>query len=186
MSQVPTGDPPAREGGELLGPALREEIREMMARYPLPRSAILNALHRVQEELGWVSPQAREEVADLFGIAPAEVEALVTFYSMYHRQPVGRYVLKVCRSISCYLRGSDSLCQHLEERLGVRVGGTTPDGLFTLLPAECMAACGGAPAMQVNDRYFEEATPERVDALLESLRRGQPVPVRKPGGEALP
>lgn len=157
----------------ILSEALRQEIRAMMTRYELPRSAILNALHRVQDELGWVPPEAQAEVADLFGMPAAEVESLVTFYSMYHRRPVGRYVLKVCRSISCYLRGSDSITEHLRQRLGISLGQTTPDGLFTLLEGECLAACGGAPALQVNDRYFENATPENVDALLEDLRQGR-------------
>lgn len=158
----------------LLGEELRAEIQAMMARYPMPRSAILNALHRVQDTLGWVPPQAQAEVAELFGMEPQEVESLVTFYYMYHRKPVGRYVLKVCRSISCYLRGSDSITRHLKEKLGIGVGATTPDGTFTLVEGECLAACGGAPALQVNDLYFENATPENVDELLESLRRGDP------------
>lgn len=157
----------------ILGPELREEIQDMRARYPMPRSALLNALHRVQDVLGWVPPEAQHEVAELFGIPAADVESVVTFYYMYHRRPVGRYVFKVCRSISCWLRGSDSITAHLKARLGVEVGQTTPDGLFTLLEGECLAACGGAPALQVNDRYFEAATPEAVDELLEALRRGE-------------
>lgn len=158
--------------GRILSQELREEIQAMMARYPMPRSAILNALHRVQDVVGWVPPQAQAEVAEIFGMAPAEVESLVTFYYMYHRKPVGRYVLKVCRSISCWLRGSDALTRHLKEKLAIGIGGTTPDGTFTLVEGECLAACGGAPALQVNDLYYEDATPEKVDELLESLKRG--------------
>lgn len=158
----------------ILSQELRAEIEAMMARYPMPRSAILNALHRVQDTLGWVPPEAQVEVAGIFGMEPAEVESLVTFYYMYHRKPVGRYVLKVCRSISCYLRGSDAITRHLKEKLGIGIGGTTPDGTFTLLEGECLAACGGAPALQVNDLYYENATPDKVEELLETLRRGTP------------
>jgi NADH-quinone oxidoreductase subunit E len=159
---------------KVLSEQVRRDIEEMMAAYPKPRSAILGALHRVQEELGWVPPQAQEEVAEMFGMAPAEVDSLVTFYYMYFRKPVGRYVLKVCRSISCYLRGCDGLTRHLLQRLGLKKPGeTTPDGLFTVVEAECLAACGGAPVLQVNDRFFENATLERVDQLLEDLRAGR-------------
>ena len=157
----------------ILTEGLKTEIRDMMAQYPKPKSAILTALHRIQEEFGWCPPEAQQEVAELFDMEPGDVQSLVTFYYMYHRQPVGDYVLKVCRSISCYLRGSDSITDHLRQRLGIAVGQTTPDGLFTLVEGECLAACGGAPALQVNDRYFENATPENVDALLEDLRQGR-------------
>lgn len=157
-----------------MSPEIRRDIEELMRRYPRPRSAILPALHRVQEELGWVPEEAQAEVAGIFGLPAGEVKSLVTFYSMYHRRPVGRYVLKFCRSISCWLRGAEDLHHHLEQRLGIRLGETTPDGTFTLLHAECLAACTGAPALQVNDRYFENATPERVDELLERLGRGDP------------
>ena len=157
---------------ELLSPALQEEIRQMMASYPKPRSAILMALHRIQEELGWVPEPAQAQVADLFEMNPQDVKSLVTFYYMYHRQPVGRYVLKVCRSISCYLCGAPRLIEHLEEKLGVKLGETTSDGQFSLVGSECLAACTGAPCLQVNDRFFENATHQNVDDLLSRLKSG--------------
>lgn len=157
----------------LLNEQVRQDILALQRRYPVARSAILGALHRIQQELGWVPPEARQEVAELFDMAPAEVDSLLTFYYMYHRQPVGRYVIKVCRSVSCWLRGSDRITAHLKQRLGVELGERTPDGLFTVLEQECAAACGGAPALQINDLYFEDATPERLDELLAQLARGE-------------
>ncbi|MBI3928226.1 MAG: NADH-quinone oxidoreductase subunit NuoE [Armatimonadetes bacterium] len=173
----------------ILSEAARADIQAMMARYPRPQSAILPALHRVQEELGWVPPEAQAEIAELFRMPAANVQSMVTFYYMYHRQPVGRYVLKACRSISCWLRGSEDLIRQLEERLGIKLGETDREGLFTLVGGECLAGCAGAPVLQVNDRFFENAVPERVDELLDSLRRGDdrfppgPTCWRRPGGE---
>lgn len=161
------------ETTRVLNDEVRQDILALMSRYPMPRSAILMALHRVQDELGWVPPEAQREVAEIFGMPPAEVESLVTFYYMYYRKPMGRYVFKVCRSISCWLRGSDDITRHLKERLGVGLGETTGDGLFSVVEGECLAACGGAPAVQINDRFFENATPESLDGLIEQLRRGE-------------
>lgn len=151
---------------------LKDEIRHLMAQYPKPRSAILPALHRIQEELGWVPEEAQAEVAEIFEMPPHDVQSVVTFYYMYHRAPVGRYVIKVCKSISCYLMGCDKLIDHLQNKLGVKVGETTPDDQFTLITGECMAACAGAPCLQVNDRFFENASNDRVDELLEALKKG--------------
>ena len=158
----------------MLKPELIDEIKELMSRYPKPKSAILMALHRVQEELGWVPPEAQAEVAEIFDMPAADVQSIVTFYYMYHRKPVGRYVVKVCRSISCWLRGSTELIEHLERKLEVKLGETTKDGTFTLIGGECLAACTGAPCLQVNDRFFENAAHDQVDELLERLRKGDP------------
>jgi NADH-quinone oxidoreductase subunit E len=158
----------------LIKPELRKEIEQLMAQYPMPKSAILPALHRVQEELGWVPEPAQEELAEIFGIAPQDVQSLVTFYYMYHREPVGRYVLKVCRSISCHLCGAAEVIKHLEQKLEIKLGETTPDGEFTLVGGECLAACTGAPCLQVNDRFFENASNQKLDDLLSSLKSGDP------------
>jgi NADH-quinone oxidoreductase subunit E len=160
---------------ELLSSQLKTEIREMMASYPKPKSAILMALHRIQEELGWVPDEAMAEVAELFAMPAEDVKSLVTFYYMYYRKPMGRYTLKVCKSISCYLCGSEKLIKYLEDKLEIKLGETTPDGTFSLVGSECLAACTGAPCFQVNDRFFENASNERVDDLLSRLRAGDPV-----------
>lgn len=149
-----------------------ERIKKLMAKYPKARSAILPALHVVQEQLGWVPEEAQAEVAEMFGMPAAEVRSLVTFYYMYHRKPVGRYVLKVCRSISCWLRNSDGLEHSLCEHLGVKPGEMSDDGMFTVVHGECLAACVGAPVLQVNDRFVEQCDPEKVPELIDRLRAG--------------
>lgn len=157
---------------ELLSPKLQEEIKELMASYPKPQSAILMALHRIQEELGWVPEPAQAQVAEIFGMPAQDVTTLVSFYYMYHRKPVGRYVLKICKSISCYLCGSERVIKQLEDKLEIKMGETTSDGQFSLVGSECLAACTGAPCLQVNDRFFENCSQERIDDLLARLRRG--------------
>jgi NADH-quinone oxidoreductase subunit E len=161
-------------GLKLLSEESKQRIRDLMAKYPKARSAILPALHVVQEQLGWVPEEAQEEVAEMFGMPPAEVRSLVTFYYMYHRQPVGKYVLKVCRSISCWLRNSEGVEHALCHHLGVKPGEMTEDGMFTVVHGECLAACVGAPVLQVNDRFVENCDPEKMPELIERLRRGDP------------
>lgn len=158
----------------LLSEETKNRIRELMAKYPKARSAILPALHVVQEQLGWVPEEAQDEVARLFDMPPAEVRSLVTFYYMYHRKPVGKYVLKVCRSISCWLRRSEDVEHNLCKHLGVDVGEMTEDGMFTVLHGECLAACVSAPVLQVNDRFVENVDPDKVHELVEKLRAGDP------------
>jgi NADH-quinone oxidoreductase E subunit len=155
---------------------VKARLREIIARYPSPRSGMLSCLHAVQDAEGYITPEGIAAVADAVGAKPDEVESVVTFYSMYRQRPLGRHVIKVCTSISCYLRGCDTLLAHLEQRLGVRHGETTPDGEFTLLATECLAACGMAPVLQLNDEFVENLTLEGADALLERLRRGETVP----------
>lgn len=148
----------------------RDRMRAVAAQYPSARSATLPALHIAQEEEGYITPEGVAAVADAVGVRTDEVDSVVSFYSMYFRKPVGRHVLKVCTSISCYLHGCDALLEHLEERLGVQRGETTPDGAFTLLPIECLASCGTAPVLQVNDEFVENVTLAGADALVERLR----------------
>ncbi len=155
----------------MISDAARERMRTAAGRYPSARSAMLTALHIAQDEQGYVTPEGIEAVAAALGVRADEVASVVSFYSMFHKQPVGRHVIKVCTSISCYLRGCDALLAHLEERLGVPRGGTTADGLFTVQPIECVAACGGAPVLQVNGEFVEHVTLEAADALIERLRR---------------
>jgi NADH-quinone oxidoreductase E subunit len=153
---------------------VRARMRAMAARYPSARSATLPALHLAQEAEGYVTPAGVEAVAEALGLRVDEVDSVVSFYSMFFRRPVGRSVIKVCTSISCYLRGSDALLAHMERTLGIRHGETTADGAVTLLPTECLAACGGACALQVNDEIMERVTPEGADALLTGLRTPSP------------
>lgn len=156
----------------MISEALKTRMREAVARYPSPRSAMLPCLHLVQDDLGYIPDEGVIAVADAIGVKPDEVESVITFYTMFHKQPQGHYVLKVCTSVSCYLGGCDDTLAALEARLGVRRGETTADGQFTLEAVECLAGCGMAPAMQVNGLFVEQATPERAEELVTYLKAG--------------
>jgi len=146
---------------------------EIISRYPRPKSALIPLLHLAQEQDGYVAEDAMEHIADLIGVTPAEVLGTCSFYEMFKREPVGDYVVNVCTNIACMLLGGEELLHHLETRLGVRPGSTTPDGTFTLEDVECIAACTEAPCLQVNYRYFYKVTPDAADALIEDLRAGR-------------
>lgn len=152
----------------------RARFDELVGRYPNRRAAMLPALWLVQRQEGWISAEAMEFVAGLLGVSPVEVQEVVSFYTMYDRRLPGLYKLQVCRTLSCALMGAYDVIRHLEERLGIHDGETTPDGLFTLQEVECLGSCGTAPMMQVNDTFVENLTRERVDELLERLRVEQP------------
>lgn len=158
-----------------------ERINAYKQRYPNPQSALLPALHVAQNELGWVSREVMEEVADLIGITPDQVEQVASFYTMYYTEPVGTYVLEVCKTAPCSYLGADEIIDYIGRRLGIQAGQTTEDGMFTLFKVECLAACHRAPVMQVNHRYYQDLTPERVDALIESARNQQLEAAGAPG-----
>jgi len=149
---------------------MKEGFQAILRRYPDKRSALLPILHLIQEEQGCLSDEAMIEVAELLGLKPVEVREVATFYTMFNFRPVGRYHIQVCHNLSCSLLGAESLIAHLEERLQIRAGETTPDNLFTLNRVECLGSCGTAPVMQINDDYYENLTKEKVDVILESLR----------------
>ena len=130
-------------------------------------------LHVLQEQDGYLSPDGIEDVAELLELTPAEVRGTASFYDMFHLEPVGRYLVAVCTNIACMLDGAYELLEHMQEDLGVHPGGTTPDGVFTLEDAECLALCGNAPCVTVNWRFFGDMTPERWDALAGDLRAGR-------------
>jgi len=155
-----------------LNTEIRERAKELVALYPQPRSALIPLCHLAQEQDGWLRPEAMEEIADLCGVTAAEVQGTATFYDMLHTEPVGTYVVSVCTNIACLLDGALDLLQHAESTLGVRHGGTTPDGVFTLEESECLADCDRTPCVQVNHRYVGAQTPETFDALVADLRAG--------------
>ena len=159
-----------------LSEARRQRIHDLLKQYPSSRSALLPALHIVQEEFGYVPAGPMIEVAAMLDILPGDVEQVVTFYRMYNQHPVGRFQVKVCDSISCYLRGSDELLTQGRQKLGVGLNETTPDGQITLAKIECLAACGAAPCLQVNDEYLYNVTPEQFDEVLETLKTAQENP----------
>ena len=150
--------------------ALTAELTTLRGHYPVPKAALVPVLRRVQQQLGWITPEAREWVAQVLSITPMEVHEVVSFYPMLFGQPVGRHVIHLCRTLSCDACGGKELWQHLEQRLGVTRGGTTADGRFTLLSAECLASCGSAPVMLIDNERHEHLTPAAVDKLLEAAR----------------
>jgi NADH-quinone oxidoreductase subunit E len=164
-----------------LSPQNVEVAQTIIGRYPERRSGMIPLLHLAQEQDGYVSPDAMEHIGELVDATPAEVRGVATFYEMFKEHPVGTYLVGVCTNLSCMILGADELLEHTEEQLGVKVGSTTPDGTFTLEAMQCLAACGGAPCLQVNYRYFEHVTPERVDGILAALRDG-----RDPEGQSIP
>lgn len=148
------------------------EFAAILSRYPEKRSAVLPFLHLVQREQGYLSPAAMEEVARRLELMPMQVLEVATFYSWFNLKPVGKHRLQVCHNLSCTLRGAEQILATLRDALRIQEDGTTPDGLFTLQRVECLASCGTAPVMQVNDEYYEDLTPEKARALLEEWRAG--------------
>jgi NADH-quinone oxidoreductase E subunit len=149
----------------------KQRMRDLAARYPIARSAVLPSLHIAQQEEGYITKVGLQTVAEVLNLTVDDVESVATFYTMYYHKPAGKKVIKVCTSISCYLRNCDALLEHLEQRLGIKCGETTPDGNYTLLPIECLASCGTAPVLQVNDEFVENVTPAMADALIDELNR---------------
>ncbi len=151
--------------------ARMREIRTLIKRYPSPRSALLPVLHMAQQDFGFLSLEVQRMVADLLGLHPMRVREVVTFYTMFREQPCGKYLLEVCTNASCMLNGAGELVRHLCDMLGIEVGGTTPDGLFTVAEVECAGACAGAPVVQVNNIYHERVDTEHLAELVDRLRR---------------
>jgi NADH-quinone oxidoreductase E subunit len=155
-----------------LTPERLERARDLIALYPSARSALVPLCHLAQEQDGWLTPGAIDEIAGLLGVTAAEVRGTASFYDMLHTEPVGRYVISVCTNIACLLNGAAELLEHAEGSLGVGVGGTTADGAFSLEEAECLADCDRTPCVQVNHRYVGAQTPASFDALVAELRAG--------------
>jgi NADH-quinone oxidoreductase subunit E len=150
-----------------------EEIRDIRAelgRYPTARAAAPEALRIVQRSRGWVSTEAVRDIAAFLGLGAEEVEGVATFYNLIYRRPVGRHVILVCDSVSCWIMGYEDVRRRLEERLGIGLGQTTSDGRFTLLPIACLGVCHRAPAMIVDGDLHEKLTPEALDRILEEYR----------------
>jgi NADH-quinone oxidoreductase subunit E len=148
------------------------QLEQILERYPNKMAACIPVLHLCQEaNQNWVSPEVIAFVSQRLDLSPAHVEGVVTFYTLFNQQPVGKHQVWVCRTLSCALRGSEKILAHCEKRLGCHVGGTSKDGKVTLRTAECLASCGTAPMMQVDKKYYENLTVEKVDRLLDELTR---------------
>lgn len=150
-----------------------KKVKEVIARYPegKQKSALIPVLHMAQDEFGgWLDTPVMDYVAELLNILPIEVYEVATFYTMFNMKPVGKHVLEVCRTGPCMVSGCDDIIEYIKQKLGINEGETTPDGLFTLKPAECLGACGYAPMMQLGKTYREHLTKEKVDKLIDELR----------------
>ncbi len=150
-----------------------DTAREIVSRYPVPRSALIPLLHLAQEQHGWVTSDAMRQIAELCDVTPAEVKGTGSFYEMFKFGPVGSYLINVCTNISCMLVGGEELLDHAQQRLGVKTGGTTDDGMFTLEDVECIAACTEAPCLQVNYRYRLRVSNDEFDEMIDDIRAGR-------------
>jgi NADH-quinone oxidoreductase subunit E len=149
----------------------RERLDKILSRYPESRAALLPALNLAQELRGHISPETMQEVAVLLDLPEAYVRGVTSFYTMYNKRPVGRFLIQVCTNISCNLCGGDEVLASFLEHTGTELGGTSADGDFTVTEVECLAACGTPTAVQINSRYYENVTPDSVPAILERLRK---------------
>ena len=149
------------------------EINRVIAMFPegKQKSALIRILHIVQTNFGWTSVPAMNKVAEILKIQPIEVYEVATFYTMFHLNPVGNYVFEVCRTGPCMLVGSDDIIAYIENKLNIKVGETTADGMFTLKTAECLGACGYAPVLQCKYKFHEHLTKEKVDEIIEAYRQ---------------
>ena len=162
-----------------------EEIRELPAKYPQPRSAVMPALDLAQEELGHQTPEAMSEVAQALQLDPGYIEGVATFYSLFHLEPVGKHRFYVCTNLSCMLRGANELVDHLKPALGVsEVGQVSADGLFSYEEVECLGACEYAPMMRLDHEYHYDLTPARIDELVAERRSGKLVTPHPPAAPA--
>ena len=152
-------------------PEVEAEIDRHLAKYPVIRSAILPLMFIVQRERGYLDPPGVNYLTKRLKLRITDVWEVATFYSMIHTKPIGEYHIQVCKTLSCKLLGARKITEHCSNKLGIKVGETTPDGKFSLEEVECLGACCGAPAMQVNYDFFENLTPEKIDALIEKLRK---------------
>ncbi|HSM36597.1 MAG TPA: NAD(P)H-dependent oxidoreductase subunit E [Longimicrobiales bacterium] len=148
----------------------RERLEKILSRYPDARGALLPVLNMAQEVRGHVSPETMDEVAEILGLAPAAVRGVATFYTMYNRRPVGRYLIQVCTNVSCNLCGADDVAARFLEETGTAPGEVSEDGQFTVIEAECLGACGFPTVVQINNRYFENVEVDAVPGILERLR----------------
>jgi NADH-quinone oxidoreductase subunit E len=169
----------------MISDEMRARFDALVAKYPERRSALIPLLHAMQAEVGHLSPEAVEWTASYLDLRAADVMSVASFYDMLNLEPVGRHTIYVCQNLSCTLLGGERLIRHLESRLGIRCGETTPDGQITLKRMECLGSCGTAPVLQVDGEFYEQMTAEKADALLARLRNsgGAPHPDPLPPGE---
>lgn len=155
---------------KILSQKFYDEMKKLEPRYPTKVALLLPALHAAQDEVGWLPPDVLDEVGTYIGIHHAQVREVASFYTMFNLKPVGKYQLKICTNVACCLRGANELVEHCENKLGIQCGETTPDKQFTLMEEECLGACGTAPAMMLNNDYYENLNTKEIDRILEELK----------------
>ncbi len=158
----------------VLSPAAEARAQEIIGQYPQARSAVMPLLYIAQEELGYITQGAIEWVSEKISLPPVQVWEVATFYTMYYKQPVGRYHIQVCRTLPCALRGSKKISEFVHERFGIKPGEVTQDGMWSFDEVECLGSCGTAPMCQINDVFFENLTEEKLDQLLIRIQNEQP------------
>lgn len=151
----------------------KKELAEIAEKLPEKHSLLIPALHLAQKDFGYISPEAMECVANALELNAAEVKSVATFYTMFRKEPVGKYHIQVCQNLTCSMMGAESLISHLEKKLGIGCGETSEDKMFTLSRVECLGSCGTAPVMQVNDDYYESLTPRKIDEILVALKEAK-------------
>ena len=155
----------------LLSESSIKELKRLKDLYPEKKSIVLMVLHVIHDQFGFLKPDAIDEAAEIVGIPPMDFHQAGSFYTFFPRQEVGKYHIQVCRTLSCYLRGSEELVEYLIEKLNIKMGGVTEDGMFSLTEVECLGSCGSGPMMQINDTYYENLNRARVDNILQELRK---------------
>jgi NADH-quinone oxidoreductase subunit E len=153
----------------MLSESVCRQIQILMGKYPQKRSALIPSLQIAQKEAGYLSPEILLEIAKIFELSPNEVSEVTSFYTMLYKKPVGKYVIQVCTNISCMLCNAEEILAHLTRRLGIKPGETSPDQRYTLMEVECLGSCGTSPVVQINEKYYEDLTLEKIDAILDSL-----------------
>ncbi len=157
----------------MYGSEFEKQADAIVARYPQPRGAVMPLLHLVQEHAGYVTLEGEVWIGQKLGLTPSYVHGIATFYTMYRTAECGKHLLQFCTTVSCMLRGCDNVLAHIKKRLGIEVGETTPDGMFTLMTVECLGSCGTGPVMQVDDDYYEDLDIARADAVIDAFARGE-------------
>lgn len=165
----------------MLSEKTKKTILELQKQYPMKNSALIPALHIAQAEAGYLPREVQDEVAELFGIYPSEVHAVVAFYDMFFEKPVGKHLIHVCKNVSCMLRGADGVLEKVCRKLKVKPGETTADGQFTVIASECLAACDRAPMMLVDDKVVGPVEEKDLDRVLEEAKKmpGHPSPMKQ-------
>jgi NADH-quinone oxidoreductase subunit E len=154
----------------MLSDAACQKIQALMGQYPRKRSALIPSLQLAQKEAGYLSSEIMHEIARLFDLSPNEVNEVVSFYTMFYKKPMGKYVIQVCTNISCLLCNAEEIVAHLIQRLGIKIGETSADQKYTLLEVECLGSCGTSPVIQINEDYYEDLTIEKLDRVLDGLQ----------------